>query len=146
MTAKTTITMCKRNFARNGIPLDVISDDGTNFDCQEFRNFVREWEFNFKTSSPYHQQGNGKTEAAVGIAKSLIKKCVENGEDFHKGVLSWCINLYIARVLCCLSNKMVTNFGISKIESPLFFALIFHIAIFVIHDSTRINFCMYWIY
>lgn len=89
MTAKTTITMCKRNFARYGIPLDIVSDGGTNFDCQEFRNFEREWEFNFKTSSPYHQQGNGKTEAAVGIAKSLIKKCVENGEDFHKGLLLW---------------------------------------------------------
>lgn len=89
MTAKTTINMCKRNFARYGIPLEVISDGGSNFDCLEFRNFERDWEFNFKTSSPYHQQGNGKTEAAVGIAKALIKKCVENGEDFHKGLLIW---------------------------------------------------------
>lgn len=89
MTAAATIRACKRNFSRHGIPMRVCSDNGKNFDCKEFRDFAREWEFEHVTSSPYHQQANGKAESAVKIAKRLIKKSNESGKDLWFCILHW---------------------------------------------------------
>lgn len=87
MKSKTIIDICRRNFSRHGIPIVCVSDNGTNLVSNEFKKFADEWEFTIKTSSPHHQQGNGKTEAAVSIAKLLIKKSIESGGDFYKNLL-----------------------------------------------------------
>jgi hypothetical protein len=62
----------------------VCTDNGTNFKSDEFAEFAKSWEFKHVTSSPNHQQGNGKSEAAVKIAKNMMKKCQESGEYFEK--------------------------------------------------------------
>lgn len=82
LTPQSTIKICKKNFRTHGIPETVISDNATNFQCTEFSKFARDWEFNHSTSSPHHPRGNGKAEAAVKVAKKLLKKCEENDEDF----------------------------------------------------------------
>lgn len=87
LSAKTTITVCKRNFSRYGIPVVAVNDNGTNFDNAEFRKFSKEWDFQSNFSSPHHQQGNGKSEATVKVAKQMIKKCIEDGEDFYSALL-----------------------------------------------------------
>lgn len=85
--SKTIIDVCRKNFSRHGIPLICISDNAPNLISSEFKQFANNWEFTIQTSSPHHQQGNGKTEAAVKIAKVLIKKSLESGEDFYKNLL-----------------------------------------------------------
>lgn len=87
MSSRTTILACKRNFSRYGIPKYVISDGGTNFSSSEFNTFSKMWEFEHTMSSPNHQQGNGKAEAAVKVAESLIKKAFEDGDDIYKALL-----------------------------------------------------------
>ncbi|KAL1446555.1 hypothetical protein WDU94_005570 [Cyamophila willieti] len=89
MTAKSLILICKRNFSRYGIPCLVISDNGSNFFNKHFLKFSEEWEFKHSTSSPHHQQGNGKAEAAVKIVKQLIRKAVHENVDFYKMLLVW---------------------------------------------------------
>ncbi|KAI5707774.1 hypothetical protein M8J77_009608 [Diaphorina citri] len=89
MTAKSLILICKRNFSRYGIPSLVISDNGTNFVNKEFAKFTEEWEFQHTTSSPFHQQGNGKAEAAVKIVKQLVQKAIHENVDFYKMLLVW---------------------------------------------------------
>jgi Integrase zinc binding domain len=89
LSATATIAACKKNFARHGIPATICTDNGTNFKSEEFAEFARSWEYIHVTSSPNHQQGNGKSEAAVKIAKTLLKKCHESGEDFEKALLIW---------------------------------------------------------
>ncbi|XP_037958998.1 uncharacterized protein K02A2.6-like [Teleopsis dalmanni] len=89
LSAKTTIYLCRKNFSRYGIPVVVITDNGTNFVNTEFKKFAEEWEFEHRTSSPYHQQANGKSEAVVKIAKQLIKKGIESNTDFYKALLIW---------------------------------------------------------
>lgn len=64
LTAKTKINICRKILSRYGIPLKLITDNGTNFVNADFVNFAAEWEFDHKTSSPYHQQANGKAESA----------------------------------------------------------------------------------
>lgn len=89
LTAKSTIYLCRKNFSRYGIPTVVITDNGTNFVNSQFKKFSEEWEFEHRTSSPHHQQANGKAEAAVKIAKQLIKKSIESNNDFYKTLLIW---------------------------------------------------------
>jgi hypothetical protein len=63
------IKACKKTFARYGIPNCIQSDNGPQFVSREFEKFSREWGFMHTTSSPGHQQSNGKAEAAVKIIK-----------------------------------------------------------------------------
>ena len=68
------ITHLKSIFARDGIPETLVSDNGPQYSSQEFSEFAREYEFRHITSSPYHLQGNGEAERAVGSVKDLLKK------------------------------------------------------------------------
>ncbi|VDI09095.1 Hypothetical predicted protein [Mytilus galloprovincialis] len=72
--ATTVIHKLRAQFARYGIPDTCFSDNGPQFNCVEFRNFAKEWDFSHETSSPYYPQSNGKVEHAVQNAKSLIRK------------------------------------------------------------------------
>lgn len=49
--------------------------------------FSSEWEFEVESSSPHHQQGNGKSQAAVKAVKLLLKKDFDSGGNFHKNIL-----------------------------------------------------------
>ncbi|XP_055590893.1 uncharacterized protein LOC129742974 [Uranotaenia lowii] len=51
--------------------------------------FAKDWDFEHVTSSPHHQQANGKAEAAVKIAKRLIRKADETGSDYWFALLHW---------------------------------------------------------
>ncbi|XP_059054414.1 uncharacterized protein K02A2.6-like [Achroia grisella] len=82
LSSKPVIEACKRNFSHHGVPEIVITDGGTNFIFQEFSAFSKKWNFIQVTSSPHHPQGNGKAEATVKIAKKLLLKATESGEDF----------------------------------------------------------------
>lgn len=89
LTPESVIIACKGNFARHGIPQRVVCDNGTNFVNQKMTKFASEWDFELVTSAPYHQQANGKAEAAVKIAKHLLKKAEESGSDYWYALLHW---------------------------------------------------------
>ena len=80
-TSKAVILKLKQQFARHGIPNTVFSDNGPQFDSDEFRRFAREWEFSHVTSSPGYAQSNGMVESAVKTVKRLIKKANEDNTD-----------------------------------------------------------------
>lgn len=89
MTAETLINTCKRNFSRHGIPIRVCSDNGINFENKLMKDLAAKWGFEFVTSAPKHQRGNGKAESGVKIAKKLVKKAVLSGEDLWFMLLHW---------------------------------------------------------
>lgn len=89
MTSKSTILACKRHFSRYGSPRVVITDNGTNFSSEEFKTFARTWGFQHSTSDPMHQQGNGKSESAVKICKSILRKTFEDKNDFYEALQIW---------------------------------------------------------
>ncbi|KAK9687898.1 Integrase zinc binding domain [Popillia japonica] len=86
LSSKTLIKICKKNFSRHGIPEIVCTDNGTNFVNKAFQDFSRKWFFKHTTSAPNHQQGNGKAEATVKIAKNLIKKVLVLPKDYFREI------------------------------------------------------------
>ena len=69
----TVIRKLKAQFARHGIPETCVSDNGSQFISEEFKKFSPHWSFAHVTSSLTYPQSNGKVEAAVKSAKSVMK-------------------------------------------------------------------------
>ena len=71
----------KRHYCRYGIPKCVVSDCGRQFVSDEFARFCTKWSIVHYTSSPGHQQSNGKAEAAVKTYKTMLKRTSQLHED-----------------------------------------------------------------
>lgn len=84
LTESEIINHCKIVFSRFGIPEVVRSDCGTQFST-EFRRFANDYDFKHITSSPKFSQSNGAVEAAVKVAKRILKKC----DDINLGLLAY---------------------------------------------------------
>ena len=61
-------------FARHGIPEQLRSDNGPQFNSAEFAQFAKEWGFHHNTTSPKFPQANGEVVRAVKTVKSILKK------------------------------------------------------------------------
>ena len=88
-TSNQVILTLKKHCARYGIPKCIVSDNGRQLVSREFQNFVTNWGINHVTSSPGHQQANGKAESAVKIVKNFIKKCLKEDGDQYLALLEF---------------------------------------------------------
>jgi len=80
-TAEATITALRNIFARNGLPHQVVSDNGPPFQSEEFKTFMHNNGINHILVSPYHPASNGAAERFVQSFKRAIvaAKCDEYG-------------------------------------------------------------------
>lgn len=83
--AEQVICHFKSNFARHGIPVEVITDNGPQFSVKLFENFASSYGFVHKTSSPKFSQSNGEAERAVQTIKQILTK----NEDPYIGLLAY---------------------------------------------------------
>ena len=71
-----------------GWPKEIKADGGS-----QFRTAFKEWcdihDIYFDPSSPLHSQSNGLAEAIVKSTKTLLAKCVQNGENFEQALLEF---------------------------------------------------------
>lgn len=88
-TSTSVIKFLKEQFSRYGIPDTLVTDNGPQYTSDKFNQFVQSWEFVHVTSSPHHHRANGKVEAAVKIAKSLIKKAHRDNKDPFLALLDY---------------------------------------------------------
>ena len=72
--AKRVISKLKSQFARYGIPDQVVSDNGPQFASSGFAAFARKWCFVHTPTSLYNNKANGKVEADVKMSKNLFLK------------------------------------------------------------------------
>lgn len=79
------IKALKDIFARHGIPQTVFSDNGPQYDSQEYKQFATQYNFTHVTSSPYFPQSNGQAERTVQIMKKILK----DSEDPYLAILSY---------------------------------------------------------
>lgn len=87
--ARAIIIRLKRHFATHGIPDTLQSDNGPPFNSKEFSDFAKAYGFALTKSSPEFPQSNGKVEAAVKIAKKLVKRSSRDHGDFYLSLLIW---------------------------------------------------------
>ena len=64
-----------------------MSDNGPQFSAAEFAEFEDEWGFIHLTSSTGYPKSNGRAEAAVKAAKTMIKKSVKENKDQYAALL-----------------------------------------------------------
>ena len=74
--ADKTIAVLRDIFARNGLPRELVSDNGPQFTSQQFTKFMSTNGIRHVTSSPYHPASNGAVERFV----QTVKKALYAGE------------------------------------------------------------------
>ena len=86
-TSTQVVSNLKKMCARFGTPRQIVSDGGPQFTSREFEVFMKTWGIDHVTSSPNHQQANGKAESAVKLVKAMMGKCVRTGSDQYLALL-----------------------------------------------------------
>ena len=89
-TSKAIIDKLRQQFARHGIPLTLVTDNSPQFVSDKVCQFSKRWEFEHRTSSPYHLQSNGKAQSAVKVVKQLMMKALADGRDPWLSLLESC--------------------------------------------------------
>ena len=100
-TSEKTIEVLQKLFARYGIPVQLVSDNGSQFTSEEFQQFLKRNGIKHITSAPYHPATNGLAERGVGSFKSAMKSETE--------VKS--LNLKLARFLLAYRNTPHSTTG-----------------------------------
>ena len=82
------IRQTKKWFSSHGIPLRVTTDNGPPFNSAKWKDFAKTYVFHHTTSSPVHPQANEMAEKAVSIAKNMLQKCLQTGNDPNLALLN----------------------------------------------------------
>ena len=86
--AAATVRAMKGIMSENGIPIKVVSDNGSHFSAQEFRKFAERYGFELILSSPEYPQGHGLIERHIQTVKKCMRKCDASGYDFDLAMLT----------------------------------------------------------
>ena len=83
------IDKLKPHLARYGLPDQITTDNGPQFDCREFQQFAEQYQFEHIRTSPRYPQSNGKAENSVKTAKQILKKAFDAGRDPQLSLLDF---------------------------------------------------------
>ena len=83
------LKILKEIFMTVGVPRCIVSDGGTQFTSQEFKDFTRNWHIDHRITSPTNAQSNGQAERFVQTVKNSLTKVMERGKDLHLAILSY---------------------------------------------------------
>lgn len=86
-TADDVITKLRVQFARYGIPTELVSDNGPQFTASEFQRFTSRYGIIHTTSSPGYPKANGKAESAVKTVKHMMIKCLREKSNVYEALL-----------------------------------------------------------
>ena len=92
MTSTATINILDEIFAKYGVPVTVVSDNGTNFASKEFKSFLQTVGVKFhKFVAPYHPSSNDQAERSVQTVKNALKAM----QTSSKKTLAWISGLKV---------------------------------------------------
>lgn len=72
-TAEKTVDVLRRIFSQNGLPDQLVSDNGPQFVSECFRQFMQYNGIRHTTSAPYHPRTNGLAERLVQTLKQSLR-------------------------------------------------------------------------
>jgi transposase InsO family protein len=87
-TAKT-ITVLRDIFARNGLPRQLIFDNGPQFVSEDFARFMAENGVKHLRTAPYHPASNGAAERLVQTVKQALRSAHQNGTPLEQALASF---------------------------------------------------------
>ena len=73
--AQPTIDKLRTIFATHGLPMTLVSDNGSPFPSTEFHNFMTSNGIVHRHVPPYHPSSNGLAENMVKTVKQALNKC-----------------------------------------------------------------------
>ena len=85
LSSNNVICHLKSQFAKYGIPDELISDKGPQYSSLAFKEFSNNYGFLHTTSSPKYPQANGEAELAVQTIEILLK----NAQDPYKALMNY---------------------------------------------------------
>ena len=86
LTAQSVIAAIMSTISHHGIPEVLLTDNGPQYDSQEFAKFASQYGFSHTTTSPYFPQSKGHAERNV----TTVKKCFKKSDDPYLALLSYC--------------------------------------------------------
>ena len=91
-TAVRTIAVLREMFARFGIPEQLVSDNGPQFQSDEFKQFMTANGIKHIRSSPYHPASNGAAERMVQTLKLALKADHKQGVSLEKSLANFLLH------------------------------------------------------
>ena len=88
-TAGQTIAVLRDMFARNGLPKQVVSDIGPQFQAEEFREFMARNGVQHVFTPPYHPASNGAAERLVQSVKRSLRASHQNGVPLRQALATF---------------------------------------------------------
>ncbi|CAK1580016.1 unnamed protein product [Parnassius mnemosyne] len=79
--ATAVIKVLRATFARFGLPVEIVSDQGPPFKSNEFQTFLNNNGIRQSFSPAYHPSSNGAAENAVKLCKRALKKANRESVD-----------------------------------------------------------------
>ncbi|KAK5978530.1 Integrase catalytic domain-containing protein [Trichostrongylus colubriformis] len=86
-TAEKTIMVLKEVFSRNGLPEQLVSDNGPPFTSAEFREYCCKRGIQQIFAPPYHPNSNGEAERSVQTFKITLYKGLRSNKNLENAVL-----------------------------------------------------------
>ncbi|XP_015114936.1 uncharacterized protein K02A2.6-like [Diachasma alloeum] len=86
ITSESTIEIFEDYFAVWGIPVVLVTDNGTSFTSKEFEDFVKYYGVEHIRTPPYHPASNGAAENIVKTFKNKLKVLMKSGKSAKKAL------------------------------------------------------------
>ncbi|XP_031343692.1 uncharacterized protein K02A2.6-like [Photinus pyralis] len=83
ITANATIRILRDIFSRFGLPVTVVSDNGSQLKSTEFEMFLKSNGIHHKCIAPYHPATNGQAERYVQVVKKGLRSMMNEPGDLH---------------------------------------------------------------
>ena len=87
--SKGIINNLKQIFTEIGVPRSIVTDSGTQFASQEFKDFTQVWNIEHRVTSPTNAQSSSQAERFVQTIKNSLTKAMEGGDDPHLALLAY---------------------------------------------------------
>ena len=87
VTSRTVITFLTQLFAREGLPSEIVSDNGVQFVSSEFEDFLKQLGISHCKASLYYPRANGEVERWNRVLKQTLQIATSQGKDWKEATL-----------------------------------------------------------